>query len=533
MEPGRGTSKRLGFSVNRRDMLTRIASHPEPWDLIIIGGGATGAGIAVDASSRGYSVLLLEQSDFGKGTSSRSTKLVHGGVRYLEQGNIHLVREALHERGRLLRNAPHLVHDLPFILPTYQWWEAPFYSIGLKIYDWLAGRDQFGSSRYLNRRRVIQRIATIQTHGLHGGVEYHDGQFDDSRLLINLLQTAVEQGSTVLNYAQVINLIKTNGKVTGVAVQDAMDGNQWSASGKIIINATGAFCDTIRQMGNPSAQKMVAPSQGTHLVLDRTFLPGDTAIIVPHTSDGRVLFVIPWHGHVLVGTTDVGMVQALPEPVPTKSEVDFILDTAGRYLVRPPRRSDVLAVFAGIRPLVKSSGTANTASLSRDHTIQVEETGLMTITGGKWTTYRNMAEDCVNQASMLANMQSRKCVTKTLRIHGWTPRPDRGDSLGIYGSDAPAIRALQQSNPPLGEKLHSRLSYTGAEVVWAVREEMAITLEDVLARRIRALFLNARASLEMAPKVVEIMATEMDQTPKWQEEQLARFQVLAKQYLLD
>jgi len=511
-------------------MLNRLTARNDAWDLLVIGGGATGVGVAVDAASRGYAVLLVEACDFGQGTSSRSTKLVHGGVRYLERGDVSLVREALRERSRLLNNAPHLVHDRSFLLPTYRWWEAPFYGIGLKLYDALAGRDQFGSSRYLPRREVIRRLPTLQTHGLRGGILYHDGQFDDSRLLINLVQTAMEQGATVLNYARVVKLVKRGDAVTGAIIRDEESGTETTVTAKGIVNATGAFCDAVRALADPLATAIVAPSQGTHIVLDRSFLPGDTALMVPKTPDGRVMFAIPWHGHVLVGTTDVAVAHAEIEPRPTHDEIDFLLETTGRYLAKAPTRADVLSTFAGIRPLVKATGTKNTAALSRDHTIHVDASGLLTITGGKWTTYRNMAEDCVNRAAALGHLPYRRCITATLPIHGHSSPRSEVDPLAVYGSDAVAIRELQESNARYAQQLHPDYAFTAAEVVWAVRHEMARTVEDVLSRRIRILLLNAKAAATMARPAAALMAQELGRDAAWQEEQVDQFERLSRGY---
>lgn len=518
--------------MNRDQMLKRGVRDVE-WDMIIVGGGATGVGIAVDAASRGYDVLLLEQSDFGKGTSSRSTKLVHGGVRYLEQGNISLVMEALKERGLLRQNAPHLVHDLAFIVPSYTWWESPFYGIGLKVYNMLSGRYKFGPTHRLSRDEILERLPTIKTEGLKGGVVYYDGQFDDSRLLINLVATASEQGAVLLNYVQVKSLLRDpEGMVNGVVAVDLEGQQEFRLQARVVINATGAFCDQIRKMADPAAMKMIAPSRGIHLVFDRSFLPTDHAIMVPHTPDGRVMFAIPWHDHALVGTTDVPMNDTPLEPRATDDEIDFILETAGRYLQRPPSRADILSVFAGIRPLVRAGDGKNTSALSRDHTIHIDHSGLVTIAGGKWTTYRNMAEDCVNQAATLAQLEERPCVTRTLAIHGSDPRkrPVAGD-LALYGSDSSAIQQIGNSDPALAVRLHSALPYTGAEVVWAARHEMARTVEDVLARRTRALFLNARASLEMAPAVAGILASELHKGASWQREQVEAFALVAGNYI--
>ncbi len=509
-------------------MYRRLRAHQAAWDMIVVGGGATGAGIAIDAAARGYSVLLLEQSDFGKGTSSRSTKLVHGGVRYLEQGNVSLVMEALKERGLLLQNSPHLVRNLAFVVPTYDWWESPFYGIGLKLYNLLAGKYGFGSSRILSREQTLEHLPTIKTEGLRGGVVYYDGQFDDSRLLVNLVATAFEHGAVLLNYTQVTALTKDNdGFVDGVTFRDIETGEEMTVQGRVVVNATGPFSDALRQMADPSAAPMIAPSQGVHLVFDRSFLAGDNAIMVPHTSDGRVLFAIPWHGHTVVGTTDTPISSVPLEPVAQEQEVEFILRTASLYLAHTPARSDVLSVFAGIRPLVRAGDAGNTAALSRDHTIRIEETGLVTVCGGKWTTYRHMAEDCVNQAAILARLPETPCPTRDLKIHGYhTDAASLGD-LRVYGSDADAIRNLGRP-----ERLHPALPYTAAEVLWAVRHEMARTVEDVLARRTRALFLNARAAIEMAPEVANLMRRELDRGDGWAERELAAFRATAAGYIL-
>lgn len=517
--------------MNRAEMSQRALERREPWDMVIIGGGASGVGVAVDAASRGYHVLLLEQYDFGKGTSSRSTKLVHGGVRYLEQGNISLVMEALKERGLLRQNAPHLVHDLAFVVPSYTWWESPFYGFGLKVYNLLSGRYRFGPTRRLSRDETLQLLPTIKTDGLKGGVIYYDGQFDDTRLLINLVSTAAEHGATLLNYVAVTGLLRdVDGYVNGVVARDSENGISHEISARVVINATGAFCDGIRTMTDPDAVKLVAPSQGIHLIFERSFLPGDTAIMVPHTPDGRVMFAIPWHDHTLVGTTDVAIEESTIEPRATAEEIDFILETASRYLERPPKKEDILSVFAGIRPLVRASDSKSTASLSRSHTIHIDHSGLLTLTGGKWTTYRNMAEDCVDQALTLAQLEERPCRTRTLAIHGHLLPEDALGHLAVYGSDALEIRSLMQANPSWRERLHPALPYVAAEVIWAVRHEMARNVEDVLSRRLRALFLNARAAIEMSPRVAELMADELGYGPEWQQRQVELFQELAAGY---
>jgi len=501
--------------------------------MIIVGGGATGAGVAVDAATRGYATLLLEQHDFGKGTSSRSTKLVHGGVRYLEQGNVSLVMEALKERGLLRQNAPHLVSELACIVPSYAWWEGPFYGIGLKLYELLAGKYGFGTSRILSREETLEYLPTLKTDGLRGGAVYYDGQFDDARLLIHLAFTAFEQGATLLNYVEVTGLTKdAQGFVNGVQARDVETGNEFSASAKAVVNATGAFSDRLRQQAEPDAAPMIVPSQGIHLVFDASFLQGTSAILVPHTSDGRVLFAIPWHGHTLVGTTDTPIAAATLEPIAMEQEIEFVLATAAQYLSKAPTRADVLSVFAGIRPLVRATGVANTAALARDHVIHIDRSGLVTISGGKWTTYRHMAEDCVDQAATLAQLPERQCVTQNLHIHGFHTAAKQFGSLDVYGSDAYEIRKLIEADAQLGERLHADLPYVKAEVIWAARHEMARTVEDILARRTRSLFLNAPAALEMAPAVADLMTAQLGWSEATRSEQLSSFRNVASNYLL-
>jgi glycerol-3-phosphate dehydrogenase len=519
--------------INRNDICSRIRSHTAEWDIIVVGGGATGVGVAVDAAARGYDVLLFEQSDFGKGTSSRSTKLVHGGVRYLEQGNLSLVMEALHERGLLLQNAPHLVRNLGFVVPRYDWWEAPFYGIGLKLYDLLAGKYGFGASKLLSLDETRQYLPTLDPDGLRGGVIYFDGQFDDTRLLIHMVATAFEQGAILLNYAAVKGLTKDDeGSVNGVIAADVETGEEFRAAAKVVINATGAFSDTLRLQTDAGASPLIAPSQGIHLVFDRSFLPGATAIMVPHTTDGRVMFAIPWHGHTLVGTTDTAISQPVLEPVAREEEVDFLLSTSSQYLSKKPTRADVLSVFAGIRPLVRQSDATKTAALARDHVVHIDNSGMITICGGKWTTYRKMAEDCVNEAATLAQLDERPSVTRNLKIHGFNAASERFGHLAVYGADAPAILRLADEDPSLAGRLHPDLPYIAAEVVWAVRFEMARTVEDVLARRTRALFLNSLAALMMAPAVAELMAQELQFGETWKAGQLAAFEALAANYRL-
>ncbi|MBA3975509.1 MAG: FAD-dependent oxidoreductase [Candidatus Solibacter sp.] len=517
--------------MTRNQALARLRGRSDPYDLLVIGGGATGASIALDAASRGYSAALIERHDFGEGTSSRSTKLVHGGVRYLEQGNVPLVMEALHERGILKQNAPHLVSELGFIVPNYEWWEAPFYGIGLRLYDLLAGRYGFGASRNLSRDETLYEIPTLKIGGLRGGVVYFDGQFDDARLLIQIVLTAIEQGASAVNHCEAIALTKgPDGFVGGVRVLDRLSGQEFDLQARAVINATGPFSDRVRQLADPNAAPMIAPSQGVHLVFHKSFLPSDSAILVPHTADGRVMFAIPWHGHTLVGTTDTPVLEAPAEPVPLAAEIDFILETAAQYLDHAPSRHDILSAWAGIRPLVKA-GAGSTAALSRDHSIHIDRNGLLTIAGGKWTTCRKMAEDCVNQAALLAGLAERECVTRTLRIHGFHHNARQFGHLAIYGSDASRIQDLILHQPSLAGQLDSALPFTAAEAVFTVRHEMAQTLADLLSRRLRALPLNARSALRMAPGAAALMAAELGKPASWADAEVAAFTKLAHGYL--
>ncbi len=518
-------------TATREDALSQLDAAAGPWDFLVIGGGATGLGTAVEAASRGYRTLLVEGHDFAKGTSSRSTKLIHGGVRYLQQGNLSLVLEALHERGVLLKNAPHLVHNLSFIVPAYDWWEGPFYGAGLKIYDMLAGRLGLGPSQFLSREETLAAIPTLEPEGLRGGVSYQDGQFDDARLAITLMRTLLDEGGTAINHVPVVSLLKSpgdrGGLVRGAVVRDAETGDEREIEARVVVNATGALADQVRRLDEPASEPILAPSQGIHLVLDRSFQPGESAILVPHTDDGRVLFAVPWHGRVVVGTTDEPAADLSLEPRATAEEVEFLLTHIARYLTRDPAPDDVLSCFAGLRPLVRHDGeTAKTAALSRDHTIVISPSGLVTITGGKWTTYRRMGEDTVTQAARLAGLPDRPSRTESLRLHG---APDEaGDS--VYGTDADALAGLASDRPELGELLHPRLPYRAAEVVWAARHEMARTVEDVLSRRTRALLLDARASAEAAPDVARLLAEELGWDAAWEEEQVREYRDLARGY---
>ncbi|MBU1101775.1 MAG: FAD-dependent oxidoreductase [Bacteroidetes bacterium] len=517
--------------MNRKEMLAAIEEN-QIWDVVIIGGGASGAGIALDSASRGYKTLLIERADFSSGTSSRSTKLVHGGVRYLQQGNIALVLEALKERGIMRKNAPHLVHDLPFIVPNYDWWEGPFYGIGMKIYDMLAGREGFGNSELLSLEETVKHIPTVEQEGLNGGVIYYDGQFDDARLVINLIKTAAEQGGVAVNYMEAVSLTKTFDLVSGVEVRDLINDKEYNLKASVVINATGPFTDSVRKMDCQDCLPMISPSQGVHMVLDKSFLPGDSAIMVPHTDDGRVLFAIPWHDKIVVGTTDTPITEAVREPIPLEEEVNFLLEHTARYLTKDPTREDILSVFAGVRPLVVNPEAENTAAISREHVVSISKSGLVTIAGGKWTTYRKMAEDTLEQAIMIGQLEPEECKTKTLNIHGYHNHADAFGALECYGSDALEIQGLAKTDAILAEKIIPEYDAIKAEVIWAVREEMAMTIEDFLSRRRRYLILDTRASLKMAPVVAGLMAKEMGKDAGWIEEQVAAYKKLAENYLV-
>ncbi|PWT77372.1 MAG: FAD-dependent oxidoreductase [Bacteroidetes bacterium] len=521
--------------MNREQMIGQLESFNGEWDICIIGGGATGLGTAVDAASRGYKTILLEQYDFAKGTSSRSTKLVHGGVRYLQQGNIKLVLEALHERGNLMKNAPHLVKNQSFIVPNYKWWEGPYYGFGLKLYDWMAGRLGLGSSQLLSREETLAMAPTLDGEGLRGGVIYHDGQFDDARLALHLAWTAADHGAAVLNYFPVRSFAKVADAIKGVQAQDVLSGKKYEIKAKAIINATGVFTDMVLSLDNPDHETIISPSQGVHIVLDKKFLPGKAAIMVPHTDDGRVLFAVPWHGKIIIGTTDTPITirneDTLREPKPLQEEIDFILHQIGKYLSQDPTYKDIRSVFAGLRPLVKSD-SKKTAELSRDHLISVSSSGLITITGGKWTTYRKMAEDVVDSAIRNAGLTSRECITSSLSIHGAKEQTDFENPMYYYGTDSRFIDFIIKEDPSTGIHIHDRLPYTKAEIIWAAREEMCMTVEDALSRRTRSLLLDANAAIESAPLVAETIAKELKKEGDWVRNQVEDFRLLAKNYLV-
>ncbi|MDZ4793493.1 MAG: glycerol-3-phosphate dehydrogenase/oxidase [Bacteroidota bacterium] len=498
--------------MNRNQMIQQLESQAE-WDVCIIGGGATGLGTVLDAASRGLKTILFEQHDFAKGTSSRSTKLVHGGVRYLQQGNIKLVIEALKERGLLLKNAPHLVHNQKFVVPNYKWWEKPFYGIGLKIYDRMAGKLGLGPSEFLSKEQTLAYLPTLDPEDLKGGVIYHDGQFDDARLAISIAQTAAQHNGVLLNYFPVSGLLKMDKKICGVWVKDFFTGKEYEVKSKVVINATGVFTDAIMRMDDVKHNNIINPSQGIHLVVDKDFLPGDTAIMIPKTDDGRVLFAVPWHNKIVLGTTDTPVSDISTEPIPQQEEIEFILKHIGRYLTKDPQLCDIKSMFAGLRPLVKNKAK-KTAALSRDHLITVAESGLITISGGKWTTYRKMAEDVVNMAIERNGLPEKICVTRELLLSG---------------HDEPVIPA--------------DISFLSNEqlktiIIQSVKDEMCMTVEDFLSRRTRQLLLDAQVAVDKAPLVAKIMAKEMfkgllteNKDEHWIKEQIINFKLIAKNYL--
>ena len=519
--------------MDRNIMIDKICCE-KVYDFIIIGGGATGIGIALEASARGYSVVLLEKSDFTKSTSSKSTKLVHGGVRYLAQGDIALVREAVIERGLLVNNAPHLVKEQSFIIPTHGLFDEIQYTVGLTLYDLLAGTYSLGRSKRISKSETLKRIPTIKADKISAGVVYYDGQFDDSRLAINTLQSAVDMGAIVLNYCAVNGIVKDGkGKAAGVVFIDEEQGREYVIKGQQIVNATGVFADDILKMDCAKAKKTMVPSQGIHLVLDKSFLTGDDAIMIPKTDDGRVLFLVPWYDKVVVGTTDTLVKNESLEPIALEEEIEFVLSTAARYLNRAPKRKDVLSVFAGLRPLAapKSEGK-KTKEISRSHKIVESTSGMLTIVGGKWTTYRKMGEDLVDKAEKKQAWNTRLSKTRHLKIHGYMTDIDRSNPLHFYGTDMDEVLKIA-SEDDMDTLLSPVLGVMKAQVVWAVRNEMARTVEDVLARRVRCQLLDARESIRMAPEVAKIMAKELGENETWILNQIVDYESVTAHYILN
>ncbi len=524
------TDSQAPSATDRAALLARLA-QPQTYDVAVIGGGATGLGVALDAAARGFSVVLVESHDFAKGTSSRATKLVHGGVRYLAQGNIALVREALHERTTLLHNAPHLAQPLAFVMPSYKLWETPFYGVGLKMYDALAGKAGLGSTEFLGRMETLRCLPTVRADGLKGGVKYWDGQFDDARLALALARTAAGRGALLVNYCPARGLLHEAGKLVGLVCEDAESGRRFELRARAVVNATGVWVDELRQQDGQalgkSVRPMVAPSQGVHIVVDRDFLPSDHALLVPKTADGRVLFAVPWLGKLILGTTDSPRHDLAREPLAFKEEVDFILSESAKYLRRAPAASDVRSIWVGLRPLVKPQDDegGNTKAISREHTVLVSSSGLITVTGGKWTTYRAMAEDVLQKCFDAQLLPARPAgVTQQLALVGAPAQPQRKrmcDAQGLhsYGADAACVQQLPGADQWLADGLSE------AMVRFAARFEYARTVEDMLARRSRLLFLDARRAAELAPRVAAILQEELGRDP-----QLSAFVALAQQY---
>jgi glycerol-3-phosphate dehydrogenase len=520
-----------------RDALLQRLQDGSDWDLAIVGGGSVGLGVALDAVARGFSVVLVESHDFGGGTSSRSTKLVHGGVRYLAQGDIPLVREALHERGALLANAPHVAQRVPFVMPGYHWWERGFYGVGLKAYDALAGSQGLGATEWLSTRRTLELLPGAQPRGLWGGVRYWDGQFDDARLALLLARTAAQRGALLVNHCAVTGLVHERGQVRGLQVRCAESGLQATVRARCVVNAAGVWVDGVRALdaapGSVPPAPMLAPSQGVHLVVDRAFMPGDHALLIPKTQDGRVLFAVPWLGKTILGTTDTPRLDLAREPTPFAEEVSFILSESARYLARAPGRKDVRSVWVGLRPLVKpvssTAGEGNTKALSREHSVLVAASGLVTVTGGKWTTYRSMAEDVLSHA-MERGLLPRRAggVTTRLRLLGAAPGRPLSEPPGehLYGSEAALLHTLPGASRWLWADAETgRGALSEAMVRFAARYEMARTVEDMLARRSRVLFLDAAAAARVAGDVAAVLREELG-TPV----DTAAFEALAAQY---
>jgi glycerol-3-phosphate dehydrogenase len=511
--------------MNRDKNINKIATEKE-WDLIVIGGGASGLGVAVDACSRNLKVLLIEEFDFSKGTSSRSTKLVHGGVRYLKNGELSLVIEALKERGIMLNNAPHLVRNMSFIIPTYDWWDTPFYGIGLKVYDLMAGKLGLGPSQFLSKKETIEKIPNVNQDELNGGIIYHDGQFDDARMGISLAHTVEEHGGAVVNYLKWDSFIYENGQVSGIKVTDQITQSSYALKAKVVVNATGVFAEKIMRADEPKAELKIKPSQGVHLVLDKSFLKSENAIMVPNTSDGRVLFAVPWHDVVVVGTTDTEVNNISIEPKASDQEIDFILSNAEKYMTRKPKRSDVKSVFAGLRPLI-SKENKSSKSLSRKHTIYKSKKGVYHLLGGKWTTYRKMGRDVLELIASTGQLKFEPSKTEELRIFGYKSNVSWSDPLHFYGSEKEHVMSMGSNKP-----LSPLLPLTEAQIIYAIRYEMALNLEDVLSRRTRCLLLNAKECILIAPEVARIMRSELNAEENWEQEQIKLFLDLAKNYHL-
>ncbi len=493
------------MNLNRPEQIAELKNR-DSWDILVIGGGASGLGVALDAVSRGLKVCLVEKYDFGKGTSSRSTKLVHGGVRYLEQGNIALVKEVLRERAYILTRAPHLSRVQPFVVPCYSWVMLIYYYIGLKVYDVLAGEKSLGDTEWLSKSTVMAKIPNIKSKGLRGGVLYMDGQFDDTRLCIDLVKTIVHHGGTCTNYTEVTSFLKDNGKTVGVVVRDTITDIVSNIKATHVVNATGVFSDDIVQMDSQGHRKTIIPSRGSHIVLDYSFLGGKDAIMIPKTSDGRVLFVIPWNGKVIVGTTDEKIEHPILEPYATPREIDFILTNCHKYLIKKPTREDILTTYAGLRPLAApKAGSQKTKEISRGHKVIVSASGMVSIIGGKWTTYRKMGEDVLHKITKKWKTGYPKSNSINIDIIG----------KGLY-SDI--------------DRIHPSLPYTMDDIKDIIKNELVMTIEDILCRRTRCLFLDSKATLEVMTPIGNMLKTHLDKTDEWLSEQIAAMTKLIDNY---
>ena len=513
--------------MNRNDSIIKLNKVLE-WDIVIIGGGASGLGIAVDASKRGYKTLLLEKNDFGKGTSSRSTKLIHGGVRYLQNGDITLVIESLKERGILKRNAPHLVQDLSFVIPSYDWWASPFYGIGMKIYDMMAGKLGLGKSVIISKGETEKLIPNVNKKGLRGGVIYHDGQFDDSRMAITLALSANSKKTALLNYCNVDGLIKNNNEIIGLSFTDSINEKKYQVKSKVVINATGVFAEEIIRMDQPKIEKMIQPSQGVHIVLEKKFLKSEHAILIPQTSDGRVLFAVPWKNYVVVGTTDTQIKNASEEPKPLKEEIDFILNNASKYMTIKPNKSDIKSVFAGLRPLAATNDKKSTKEVSRSHKIDISPSGLISVLGGKWTTYRKISEDAIDTAISINKLKKKKCKTEKTKLFGYKKKVDFSDPMHVYGSLKKIVKSLGGIDD--NNSLSTKFYISNNIIEWSIIHEMALTLEDILARRTRCVFLDSNESKLIAPEVAKKMADVLEKDQEWIDTELKNFYKLIKNY---
>ena len=517
--------------MNRDIMLEKGFDPTIVWDVIVIGGGATGLGIAIDAASRGCSTLLIEKHDFAKSSSSKSTKLIHGGLRYLKQFDFSLIQEGLKERGTLLKIAPHLVSPLGFIIPHYKFWEKPIFKLGLKIYDYLCRGYHFDQSYWINKEQALLEVPTLNRKNLYGASVYFDAQFDDARFAITLAQTACDLGATLINYAEVKSFEKKDGKIHAVVVEDLESQKSATIKGRSFINATGPFCDFLRKVDDDQSVDVIAPSQGSHIVLPSHFCPSNKAILIPHSKDNRVIFCIPWLGKVLVGTTETEVKKISADPVVLSREVDFLLEEISAYLSLKPKKEDVLSVFAGIRPLVKKKQT-KTAKLSRNHEIFISNSNLISVAGGKWTTYRKMAEDVVNIALKNIAKPFIKSNTAKIKLHGAIDPRKTKLSFPQYGKDSSFLDHMIEKDPSLSQYIHPELPYKKVQILWAIQNEMARSIEDILARRTRALFLNAKAAIEAAPIIANMLAKEFSKDKNWEDRQTLNFIAIAQTYLV-